>query len=116
VKSDLTNPVATAAFVMVRPDGTRVPVTAIIGRPYMVERGEGRCPASLSGIDPQYPDICGEGTLQALCLALRLVHTRLEHQLEKGNLLFAEGEQEPLDKVNLAIALGIAHRFEAGST
>lgn len=45
------------------------------------------CPVELAGVDGRYPDIGGSGSMQALCLAIRLLSTRLGHLLAKGERL-----------------------------
>jgi len=38
-------------------------------------------------LDGRYPDIGGESSLQSLCLAIRLLSTRLDDLLKKGGRL-----------------------------
>lgn len=87
-KSPIDNPIAQQHYVLVRPDGSEVAVTAKVGKPYLEEATFWRCPAALDGIDGQYPDICGEGSMQPLGLALRLIRTRLLAIIEEGGRLY----------------------------
>ena len=94
MKTPITEPVTSADFLLTRPGREARLVTVLIGRPYVVGEHEARCPVELRGLEPQYPDICGTTTLQALCLALTLVRRRLEDALDKGcTLAAAEGDE-----------------------
>jgi hypothetical protein len=55
-------------------------------------RQEFRCPVETIGLDGRYPDIGGESSLQALCLAIRLLSTRLDDLLKKGGPLVLPGD------------------------
>lgn len=47
-----------------------------IGHPYKgAGEGEYRCPVASWGVYDRYPDMCGEGSLQALALAVRCLET-----------------------------------------
>jgi hypothetical protein len=114
MKSELTDPIAAARFVLVRADGTDTLITAMVGRPYVVNDHEARCPAKLDGVDPQYSDICGEDTLHALCLALLLLRRRLEGLLEQGHVLLDPEEREPVDIAQLRTTFGVSRLSDAG--
>ncbi len=92
VKSDLSDPIASAVLVLVRPNGERVAVTVKVGRPYVVGELEARCPVAIEGLEPQYSDISGNDTLQALSLAMRFLRLRLDDQLAKGSRLIHLGD------------------------
>lgn len=89
---EINDPIATASFVIARTDGTRTPVAVTVGRPYVVDEAEARCPILLAGLDGGNADIAGSDTLQALGLALSFIRRRLEHQVEQGSKLLYEGE------------------------
>ena len=89
---EISDPIATASFVIARADGGRTPVVVTVGRPYVVDEAEARCPITISGLDGPYADIGGSDTLQALGLALSFIRRRLEHQAEQGCRLLYEGE------------------------
>jgi len=76
--------IASEALVWIKADGSEESVTARVGIPYADRDGTYFCPVELQGIDGRYPDIGGSGSMQALCLATRLLATRLGHLLEKG--------------------------------
>ena len=82
IKSPLDHPIAQQHYIWVRPDGSEVAVTAKLGTPYLEEATTWRCPAALEGVDQQYPDIFGEGSMQALGLAIRLIRSRLLATIE----------------------------------
>jgi hypothetical protein len=83
-------PIAELKLSGVQADGRIVSITASVGQPYQTE-GHWRCPVRLVGIDDHLADIAGEDSLQALCLALRLLGQHLADFLAKGGRLFVEG-------------------------
>jgi hypothetical protein len=83
-------PVAELRLSGVRADGRVLPIIASVGQPYQAER-HWRCPVRLTGIDDHLPDIAGEDSLQALCLGLRLLGSRLSDFIAQGGRLFVEG-------------------------
>ncbi|WP_288377858.1 hypothetical protein [uncultured Massilia sp.] len=107
MKSPLDKPIAQQSFLWIRPDGGEVAVTAKIGAPYCEDGTLWRCPAALEGIDMQYPDIFGEGSMQALGLAMRLIRTRLMATIEgSGTLYYMEDRSTPVttDLINTVFA------------
>jgi len=50
MKSNLSDPVASAAFFLVRPTGERLQITVKIGRPYVVDDREARCAVAIEGL------------------------------------------------------------------
>jgi len=76
--------VACEELVWIKADGSETEVVARVGAPYPDGDGAFFCPVELSGVDGRYPDIGGSGSLQSLCLAVRLLSTRLGHLLEDG--------------------------------
>ncbi len=107
MKSAIDDPIATESMVLTTADGERKTITVMVGRPYA--DGEAfRCPVKVTGLEPQYVDIAGETSLQALCLALRLVRQRLEHQLETGSSLLYpdQADSEDADTVELGVLVG----------
>lgn len=87
MKTAITDPIAIQEFIWVHKDGYEVPVIARIGKPYKIDEYSWACPAELLGVDSQYPDLQGEGSMQALCLAIQLIKTRLGHMLEDNETL-----------------------------
>jgi hypothetical protein len=106
MKKNIEDPIATTSFEMVRPDGTRATVTAVLGRPYFVSDHEACCPVALEGVDGRYADISGGDSLHALCLALRLLQMRLEDKIEAGCVLVDPGGNRPLSVADLAVSFG----------
>jgi hypothetical protein len=68
-------------------DGSQVKLTARVGVPYKADGDHYRCPVELVGLDGRYPDVAGESSMQALCLATQLITRRLTHLLEGGERL-----------------------------
>lgn len=88
---------------------TRVPILATVGVPYLSD-GQWRCPVGLQGIDDRLPDIAGEDSMQALCLALRFLHARLNAFRSTGGRLFYDvgGPDEPESDFPLEAYFGLA--------
>jgi len=79
-----------AAFVsellLIRSDGSETLLTIRIGFP--LKRGQGWvCPCEIDGLEPQYVDIHGEDSIQAICLALKVVRSRLSSVINAGNTI-----------------------------
>ncbi|HWQ93670.1 MAG TPA: hypothetical protein VN673_18555 [Clostridia bacterium] len=86
------NSIATLELMEIRPDGERRPIRAEVGAPRYDQRGSWACPVLLTGIDGAIKEIHGEDSMQALCLALGFIHTRLYSLLQQGSRLI-----NPLD-------------------
>jgi len=80
-------------------------------RPYRATSGEWRCPVAMSGLEERLPDMAGEDSLQALCMALSTVRVLLEHFVEQGgrNLL----SREPLTIRHLRRPLAVWRNHES---
>ena len=107
-REDFGEEVARRDLHLRRPDGTLTRVAARIGKPYEVTREEWACPAEVAGLDPRYPDMRGADSLQALCLAISLVSSRLEAVIEKGGTLVdvTDGTVVDLDQLRAAFGHG----------
>ena len=79
--------------------GEETLVTAALGRPYQAQSGEWRCPVWLTPLHHRLPDIAGEYSLQALCLAASLIRTLLENVVEQGGRVL-----DPSSRSEYAIA------------
>lgn len=73
-----------AQFLCVHPDGERVEVVVAIGHPYPTSEGGWACPVEIDGLHGDLADIHGMDSLQALCLAIRLVGERLAAFVAEG--------------------------------
>ena len=80
--------VATTTLDCVNPLGERQQVTVEIGRPYRAPEGEWACPVAMRGLYNSLPDVRGEDSLQALCLAASLVRMLLTGFVEDGGKIF----------------------------
>ena len=75
--------------------GLRQQVTIKVGLPYHDGDTTWRCPCEFEGFEPSYPDMCGRGSLQALCFAVTLIRRRLEDLISDGWKVFgSSGEEE----------------------
>ena len=100
--------IATQSILWLRSDGTEVMIEAKIGTPYMVDERTRACPACLEGVDGRYPDIVGEGSFQALSLAMRLIANRLGHMLKDSAQLVYPVDRSPWDWASHAAVFGAA--------
>lgn len=83
--------IATTELTCIRPTGERLNCLVEIGKPYQAETGEWSCPLSLGELYPKLPDITGEDSLQALCLALSLARQLLTHFFDAGGRILLAG-------------------------
>jgi hypothetical protein len=101
-KSVIVEPIAKVELVWIRKDASEVLVIAQLGLPYQVNELSWACPSELKGIDSQYPDIQGGSSMQAICLAIRLIKTRLGHLLDDGEIIYEIADRsEKLDRAYL---------------
>lgn len=104
MKSVIDHPIASEELVWIRKDGSEVSVIAQIGVPYEIEDFGWACPAELTGVDPQYPDIHGVSSMQAICLAIRLIKTRLGHLLDDNETIYdIDDRTEKWDRARLDV-------------
>ena len=83
----MESPIATLELVEVAADGSRIPLRIELGQPRPDGRGAWACLVSVDGYDRHAKDIYGEDSLQALCLAMRMVRLHLDCSLERGSRL-----------------------------
>jgi hypothetical protein len=89
----MSQDIASAEVDVYWPDGRRDRVSLGIGQPYQDTRLRSwHCPVRLDGLFPRLSDIGGETSLQALLLALRLMHQQLAHLEARGAKLLSPGE------------------------
>ena len=89
--------IAEQAVLWVHASGRRVEGRIGVGMPAIEPTGEAGCELALDGLDRPVV-IYGEGTLQALLLALRLAGMRLhDFEAKGGRVLRANGDELPLD-------------------
>jgi len=98
--------IAVQSILWLRPDGTEVMIEAKIGMPYRIEEETWACPACLEGVDGRYPDIVGEGSFQALSLAMQLIANRLGHMLKNSARLVHPADRSPWDWSSHAALFG----------
>ena len=107
-REDFGQVIAEDEMIVVRPSGEELRVVARIGCPYVDEDAVWACPCELAGFERRYPDIRGEGSLQALCLAATLLRRRLEDILEKGGQILHPDERTSV-QVNVLFS-GVGER------
>jgi hypothetical protein len=94
---NMVNEVASAEIVCVAADGREFNATIAVARPYRAPTGEWRCPVVTSGLQERLPDMAGEDSLQALCMALSTVRILLEHLVEQGGQLLYRGARSQFE-------------------
>lgn len=104
--------IATESILWLRSDGTEVMIEAKIGAPYLVDEymQTWACSACLEGVDGIYPDVVGQGSIQALSLAMRLIAKRLSHMIEDNAQLVYPGDGDdriPWDWSSHAALFGV---------
>ena len=93
----MADEVAFAEIRCIAPDGRAFDVRVVVARPYRAPSGEWRCPVVMAGLQERLPDMAGEDSLQALCMALSTVRMLLEHFVAQGGQMFHRGSQSPFD-------------------
>jgi hypothetical protein len=83
--------IVTTELTCVRRTGERLNCLVEIAKPYQAETGEWACPLSLGELYPRLPDVNGEDSLQALCLALSLARLLLTYFVEDGGRILIAG-------------------------
>jgi hypothetical protein len=93
----LTSKVAALQITAVNPDGRRFTIDIEVGAPYPdpKQKRPWWCPVTMRGLHDRLPDIGGEDSFQALCLALSFIRRRLVHARADGvRLLIDENGSE----------------------
>jgi hypothetical protein len=89
--------IAKTELFRIRKDGKRVTMCVEIGQPHKTSDGVWHTPVALHGLDGRLSDICGEDSLQSLCLAAELVHSRLAAVIKSGErLVDRDGRDFPI--------------------
>lgn len=89
--------IAEQQVVWVFPDGERRPGRIAFGQPLVVPGGDGeaRCAYALDGLEEIGDPLSGDGTLEALILAVRFVGWRLHVFSARGGHVTREGDFYP---------------------
>lgn len=86
--------IASERFLCADPSGKEVELTVEIGEPYRIDEQEAACPVAIRGWH-RLPDVHGNGTLQALSLAISLAHKLLSDCEDKGYAILEPETREP---------------------
>ncbi len=89
-------PIAQRNLDLVYPTGTRTTLIIELGPIYTREEAF-RCPVSLRGFHETLPDIAGADSLQALLLAVDMVHSVLEAFVRRGGKIYYPGTDNVYD-------------------
>jgi hypothetical protein len=99
--SDLGETIASEELFGQRAGEERFPITIEIARPYKwggTSPTEWACPVRVDPFFSRRDGCHGEGSLQALCLALQAVHMELLNFKQSGaTITLASGEEFPLE-------------------
>jgi hypothetical protein len=93
----MADEIASADIRCIASDGRAFDARVVVARPYRAPSGEWRCPVVMAGLQERLPDMAGEDSLQALCMALSTVRMLLEHFAAQGGRMFHRGSQSPFD-------------------
>lgn len=107
VKTPIIDPIATRSFVLMRSGRTNVAVTLVVGKPYIVDEREARCPIRIDGLAGQYDDVSGGDTFQALSLALRFLRLRIDEQVADGDRFADFDDGVAYDSQELGAVFGV---------
>jgi hypothetical protein len=81
-------------LVGVRPDGERIALTLAIGHPFPTPAGDWGCPVTLGGLQEQPASVYGHDSLQAICLAIAFLRSRLTSFIADGGRILDPGTGE----------------------
>ena len=95
--------IAQRAVVWVKPDGKRIPVTLLIGKPYRASDVDWACPVAADGLYAKLADIHGIDSFQALVLAQRLLRQLMNGAVEDGGS-FRNVEDDSVIDVSILFA------------
>jgi len=87
-------PIAKREMFWVRKNGERIPLSVEIGAPRQHTDGFWHTPVALHGLDGRLSDICGEDSLQSLCLAVEMVRHRIASVVEMGDRVVEEDDSD----------------------
>jgi hypothetical protein len=88
----VTEAIAEAQVVFEHPDGGRTPGLILIEKPYVVDENEARCAVIIDGLHERMPDVAGNGTLQALLMAVAFCGGLLRDFVESGGRILIPDE------------------------
>ena len=89
--------VAERPLIQVDSTGNRVEFTLKIGRPYQVSAGEWACPIEAAALQPEFLDIRGDDSFQALTLAQWFLCDLMVHHTNNGGSYLWPDSLEPVD-------------------
>jgi hypothetical protein len=89
--------IAQRAIVWVKPDGSRVPITLQIGKPYRASDVDWACPVAADGLYAKLSDIHGVDSFQALVLAQRLLLQLMNGAVEDGGTFLHVEDDSPIN-------------------
>ena len=95
-----------ATFDLLSAGGSKRRIVLRVGKPYCISPQEWACPVELQGFEPRHPDIRGQTSLQALCLAINLVRLRLKDFVKKGGKLLDTTDGSEWSLRDLAATFG----------
>jgi hypothetical protein len=109
-RTDTPNFIASYELTRLKADGSEGRLVARVGVPYRIGEHEWACAVDLDGDVGRAVDIRGGSSMQALCLAIGFLRTRLGHLVAKNERLqhAGGGDDWGLDEIDLVFGRGPA--------
>ena len=104
-KTETPNWLASEELLWLKRDGSEVHVTARVGLPYQVDERTWACPMELAGVHLRVGDILSTSAMQALCMSLSLLRTRLGHLIANGERLVYPHDRKCVWNVPMLVAI-----------
>lgn len=94
--------IASLRLIGISKDGVEKAFVVGVGVPEQRPTGEWACPTLTQDFAEQRP-IYGEGSIQAVCLGLSFIRTRLQHFLDRGGRLLLADSREEIQSAHLDV-------------
>lgn len=89
-------PIATVRLRYEEPQREARLLLVAVGTPYRTDEGDWACPIAIDGLETRLAETYGLNALQALCLGISVIRTRLAELMAKGGRLL-DDDGKPLD-------------------
>jgi hypothetical protein len=98
--------IASLQLIVVAAEGTERGITAHVGAPYPIPDGSWACAVAIEGLPRRFPDVHGNSSLQALCLAIWLIRKQAEEVIARGGRILDASDRSELSPEVLAAIFG----------
>jgi hypothetical protein len=97
----------TGHLLLIHGDGAETDLIIRIGMPIR-RGGDWASPCEIANLEPQYEDIVGADAVHSICLALKLIRSRLLSLIAKGNnLCLPNDKHHPLSAAFVSSWFGV---------